>query len=253
MDTPDVVSGEAVIIEVPVASFPSRMAAILIDIAVQGTTFGVGLFILGKAFPSLSTAAAAAVSVSVVVAVLIGYPVVFETLSRGRSVGKLALGLRVVSDDGGPERFRQALVRALVALIEIWGMSGAPALITSLLSAKGKRLGDLAAGTFVIKERLPARRTPPVMMPPGLESWAATLEFSALPDQVATAAASYLARYHELTPAARDQLGYQLAADVAARVSPLPPPGVPPAAYLAAILAERRARAQSRLAPRPPG
>ena len=65
---------------------------------------------------------------------------------------------RVVSDDGGPERFRQALVRALAAVVEIWAFTGAPALICSLLSARGKRLGDVFAGTFVLQERLPRRR-----------------------------------------------------------------------------------------------
>ena len=44
---------------------------------------------------------------------IVGYPVIFETATRGRTLGKMALGLRVVSDDGGPERFRQALFRAL--------------------------------------------------------------------------------------------------------------------------------------------
>jgi uncharacterized RDD family membrane protein YckC len=67
------------------------------------------------------------------------------------------MGLRVVGDDGGPERFRQALVRALASVLEIWLLLGAPALITSLLSGKGKRLGDTFAGTFVIQERLRPR------------------------------------------------------------------------------------------------
>ena len=74
---------------------------------------------------------------------------------RGRSLGKMAMGLRVVSDDGGPERFRQALFRALARCIEIWMFAGGPAVICSLVSAKGKRLGDVFAGTMVISERAP--------------------------------------------------------------------------------------------------
>ena len=89
-----------------------------------------------------------------------GYPIIWETTTRGRSPGKFALGLRVVSDDGGPERFRQALVRGLATIVDFWLVPfiGVPALICSLLSAKGKRLGDIFAGTFVIQQRLPARR-----------------------------------------------------------------------------------------------
>ncbi len=98
--------------------------------------------------------------------VVIGYPVIFETLSRGKTLGKMALGIRVVSDDGGPERFRQALVRALAAaFVEVWlppfNLIGIPAgLITSMVSAKGKRLGDMFAGTFVIQERVPSAARP---------------------------------------------------------------------------------------------
>src|SRR4029077_8011669 len=103
----------------------------------------------------LNGASAGAVAVVVIVAVVVGYPVIWETLTRGRSPGKFALGLRVVSDDGGPERFRQALFRGLAAAVEIWLFLGCPALICSLLSVRGKRLGDLFAGTFVIQQRLP--------------------------------------------------------------------------------------------------
>ena len=176
-----------------------------------------------------------------------GYPTIFETLSRGRTLGKLAMGLRVVGDDGGPERFRQALVRALASVLEIWLLLGAPALIASLLSAKGKRLGDVFAGTFVIQERLRAASGAPVVMPPMLAAWAASLELSGLPGETAAIARSYLGRFWELTPVAREEFGRRIAAEVAACVSPPPPPGTPPPAYLAAVLAERSAREVARM------
>jgi uncharacterized RDD family membrane protein YckC len=239
----EVVSGEAVVIDVPVARFPSRMVAIAIDVLVQQTTL-VALTLTIALAAGLNGASVAAVLVTATVAVLIGYPVIFETLSRGKSLGKLAMGLRVVSDDGSPERFRQALVRALAGLVEIWMLFGSPALITSLLSANGKRLGDLFAGTFVIQERLPNSYLYAAPMPPTLASWASMLELSALPDPLANAVRDYLGRYWDLTPQARNQLGERLAADVAARTSPPPPPGTPAADFLAAVLAERRIRQQ---------
>jgi uncharacterized RDD family membrane protein YckC len=245
----ELVSGEAVVIEVPCARFPSRMAAISIDLLVQVVLLVIVNTIIAATSGHLDLASVAAIAVAASVAIIVGYPTIFETLSRGRSLGKLALGLRVVGDDGGPERFRQALVRALAAVVEIWMLTGAPALITSLLSARGKRLGDLFAGTYVIQERLAARTTPPPQMPPYLAAWAASLELSALPDPVASSARSYLSRYWELTPQARDDLGQRVAADVASRVSPPPPPGTPPADFLAAVLAERRSRALGK----PPG
>ena len=212
------------------------------------------LVLLTESANSLDGAALRAIGLTMVVLVIVGYPTIFETISRGRSAGKLALGLRVVSDDGGPERFRQALMRGLAAVVEIWLLVGSPALICSLLSVKGKRLGDIFAGTVVIQERLPARGGAMALMPPALAGWAAGLELSGLPDQTAAMARQYLARFYEFSPAARDALGRQIAAEVATRISPPPPPGAPPAEYLSAVLAERRAREQARLpAPRPPG
>jgi uncharacterized RDD family membrane protein YckC len=229
-----VVSGEAVVLDVPCARFPSRLLALLLDLAVQACLAIALLLIVGAAGGHLNAASGAAVVVSAAAAIVVGYPAAFETLTRGRSLGKMALGLRVVSDDGGPERFRQALVRALAAVVEIWMFTGAPALICSLLSARGKRLGDLFAGTFVIQERLPRRAAlPPALavVPPPLAGWAQTLQRSGLTDATAEQAASYLRRLYELTPAARDEFGRRIAAAVAAQVTPPPPPGTPPAAF----------------------
>ncbi len=250
-----VVTGEAVVLEVPVARFPSRLLAIIIDLAVQVVLLAVLLFAVGLAQAGgLDDASVAAIGLVVTIGVIVGYPTVFETLSRGKTLGKLALGLRVVGDDGGPERFRQALVRALAGVIEIWALAGAPALITSLLSAKGKRLGDLFAGTFVIQERLRAAPGTAITMPPPLAAWAASAELSRLPDDTAAMARSYLSRYWELSPPAREEFGRRIAAQVATLVSPPPPYGTPAAAFLSAVLVERRSRELARMnrAPAPP-
>jgi uncharacterized RDD family membrane protein YckC len=247
----NLVTGEAVVLDVPCARFPSRMVALILDMTAQVILFIAVVLIAGAAGARLNAASAAAIGIAAIVTIIVGYPATFETLTRGRSPGKMALGLRVVSDDGGPERFRQALVRALASVIEIWAFTGAPALISSLLSARGKRLGDLFAGTFVIQERLPRRTALPAalaVVPEPLAGWAQHLELSGLPDQTAEAAGSYLRRYYELTPAARDEFGQRLAAAVAAQVTPAPPAGTPPAAFLAAVLAVRRERETARLA-----
>lgn len=251
----EVVTGEAVVLDLAIARFPSRLLAQLIDIAAQLPVI-VFLFVVidRKAAAHLNQASAAALGLAGLVLVVIAYPVTFETLSRGKTLGKLALGIRVVSDDGSPERFRQAFIRALsAAFLEIWlfpfNLLGMPAgLITSMVSAKGKRLGDLFAGTFVIQERVPQRPALPpafTVVPPPLYGWASHLELATLPDQTAAMASSYLRRYHDLRPAARAEIGTRIAAAVSAYVSPLPPPGTPPEAYLAAVLAVRRDREQA--------
>ncbi len=251
----EVVTGEAVILDVPCARFPSRLLALALDLLIQCTLLFVLFLIVGLAVTNDGTngATAGAIALTVTIVIVVGYPVLWETLTRGGSPGKFALGLRVVSDDGGPERFRQALVRGLAAVVEIWLLLGCPALISSLLSERGKRLGDLFAGTFVIQQRFPAGRSTAVLpaVSPELAVWGASLEMSGLTDQTAETARRYLARLPELTPAAQAELGERIAGAVRAQVSPLPPPGTPAIAYLSAVLAQRRNREHARLAPSP--
>lgn len=247
----EVVTGEAVALDLPVARFASRIAALLIDMLVQFISFAIILVLVSAAAPANADYLAAALLGAYVI-IAVGYPTAWETLSRGRSLGKLALGLRVVGDDGSPERFRQAVVRALVGALEIWSFVLAPVgLITSIISARGKRVGDVFAGTHVIQERMPHRQAlPPVfaMVPPPLLDWARSVQVASLSDQTAEAAGSYLRRFGELSPQARESLGIMLASAVAQQVSPPAPAGTPPAAYLAAVLAVRRERDIARLA-----
>ncbi|MET7329288.1 RDD family protein, partial [Nonomuraea sp. NPDC005650] len=246
----EVVTGDAVVVEVRIAQMPSRALAVVIDMAVQFTVLIAAYAILGAFSVISDSAMLGAAMIVFVVLVLVGYPVIFESLSRGRSLGKLALGLRVVSDDGSPERFRQALFRGLAGVVEFWMLSGAPALIASLVSQRGKRLGDVFAGTIVISERAPRDSGQLIVMPPPLAAWAATLELSQLPDEVAQAARQYLSRWHDLSPQIQHEMGVRIATQVASFVSPTAPAGAPPHAYLSAVLAERRRREQVRFAQR---
>ena len=151
----DVVTGDAVVLDVQIAQLPVRALSALIDVAVIFIGYLIGVMLWAATLSQFDPALSGAVLIIFTVLVLVGYPLVFETATRGRSLGKMALGLRVVSDDGGPERFRQALFRALAGVVEIWMFFGGPAVICSLLSPKGKRIGDVFAGTVVISERAP--------------------------------------------------------------------------------------------------
>ncbi|MFF4619704.1 RDD family protein [Nonomuraea jabiensis] len=247
----EVVTGDAVVVEVRIAQMPSRAVALSIDMLVQVAMLYVAYALL-DAFAVVSDGAAFGGAMIVLsVLVIVGYPVLFESLTKGRSLGKLVLGLRVVGDDGSPERFRQALFRGLAGVVEFWSpLFGAPALISSLISQRGKRLGDVFAGTIVISERVPRRGDQLIMMPPPLAAWAATLELSQLPDEVAQAARQYLSRWHDLSPQVQHEMGVRIATQMAFFVSPAAPAGVPPHAYLSAVLAERRRREQVRFAQR---
>lgn len=246
--------GEAVALDLRPARLPSRTLALAIDLMVQlPLLFGV-LVLVGLASTGTDPALTAALALVGSVAVLVGYPTVVETLSHGRSLGKLAVGLRVVRDDGGPTRFRHALGRALFMIVEFWLTWGAVGLIASLVSAQGKRLGDQFEGTLVVNERVTraAAVAPVSTIPPGLEGWAASLDLAALPEPAAAQARQLLGRWNALAPDVRERLAATLAGEIAARISPPPPPGCPPAPYLAAVLGERSRRAYAAVRPPAP-
>ena len=244
----EVVTGDAVVLDVQIAQLPVRVLSALIDLTLMFTGYLLGLMLWAATLTEFDDALTAAILIIFTVLVMVGYPLAFETATRGRSVGKIAMGLRVVSDDGGPERFRQALFRALASVVEIWMLFGSPAIICSLLSPKAKRLGDIFAGTVVISERGP-RLGPPPAMPPSLAWWAASLQLSGLSAGQAEVARQFLSRAAQLDPRLRDQMAYRIAGDVVSRIAPPPPPGTPPQLVLAAVLAERHRRELARLRP----
>ncbi len=243
------VTGEAVALEMRLAKFPSRALAIIIDFIVLFVLVIVVTAIAGALAPELDDALAAALILTLAVGLLVGFPVGVETLTRGRSLGKLALGLRVVRDDGGPIRFRHALTRGLAGFfVDFYTTIGVGAVVSSLLSERGKRVGDLLAGTVVVRERAPSSGGPLPAVPPHLAAWATGLELSRLPDDLALTARTFLTRSYEMAPQVREHMAASLASDVARCVTPPAPPGTPAWAYLAAVLSERGRREAQRLA-----
>ena len=244
----DMVTGEGVAVELPVAGVPSRAASGLIDLLVAAVLLVAGLLLVVLLLGSASDAVGRTITILLGVGVTVGFPAVVETLTRGRTIGKLALGLRVVRDDGGPVTARHALTRALVGWVEIYLLLGAGALVAALISPRAKRLGDMAAGTYVVSQRGSMRLLPPPQMPPALEQWAASADLATLPPGLAIAVRQFLGRAAGLTPASRHQLGQELLRSVLPHVSPPPPPGVHAEYVLAAVIADRRRRDADRLA-----
>jgi uncharacterized RDD family membrane protein YckC len=246
----ELVTGEAVVLDLHVAKLASRALAMVLDVIIQFTLLVGAVFVMTLAVPGDDGALALTLFLVFLVLVMVGYPVLFETLSRGRSLGKMALGLRVVRVDGGPIRFRHALTRGLAGfVVDFWtlGLFGAVAVIVSLCSSDGRRVGDFLAGTLVVRERVPeSAGYPAIGMPPGLEGWASQLDLTRLPDDLALASRQFLARFTELRPEASHALGWGLAQQVGNALGAAVPPGVPPWAFLAAVLAERRNRDHAR-------
>ncbi|PSL38811.1 putative RDD family membrane protein YckC [Labedella gwakjiensis] len=241
-DPRELVTGEAVALDVRAASFVLRAAGAAIDLVVHvGFALLLGyLLFLAAEFVDIDEAAFQAAVISIIVVSFIVVPTAVELAMRGRSLGKLAIGARVVRLDGGAIGFRHAFIRSLVGFFEIYMTIGGVAALVGLLSDRSQRLGDLLAGTYAQHERVPRVITPVYGVPPELQGWATTADVARLPDRLARRIAQYLQQVARLSPAARERLGRELAAEAAPYVSPLP--NVAPDTFLFAVAAMRRER-----------
>ena len=237
-----ILTGEGVLLETSPAAFASRMLGGLIDAAAYVVGTIVVLSIVGALGANTDAYSGRIFTVLGAVVVLVLVPTTIETLTRGRSLGKLAMGMRIVRDDGGPVTVRHAMVRALLGVFELWLTFGVVAIITSAVHPRGKRLGDMLAGTYSARVRGWKAAAVTIDMPSHLYGWAATADIARLPDGLALAVRQFLARARMLHPASRVELGTRLTQQVQAYVRPLPPPGVHPEDFLAAVIAERRSR-----------
>lgn len=243
----DTVTGEAVAIDLPPAGIGMRLLSGFLDVIAVIVVLLVCAFTFVLASSRTDAALQHVAVIGTSIVALLVFPTTVETLSRGRSVGKWVTGLRVVRDDAGPISAQHAFVRALIGVVEIWMLSGAPALVSVLLSSRGKRLGDYAAGTYVVRDRTRLQLPPPPPMPPQLASWAERADIAALPTSLALGVRQYLARAGSLSPQARYEVGRRLTAQVLTHVAPPPPGQVPDEVFLAAVMASRRNRDLARL------
>ena len=241
-ETDRFVTSEAVEIDLPAASLPMRMASGAIDLAVVVIVLLLAFWISPWTFIGADVALLNALIILLLVGSLVAVPVASETLSQGRTLGKLIFGLRTVRDDTGPIGFRHALIRGLTAWFEVWLTVGALALLIAATNEKAKRLGDFLAGTYVVRERVRLALPRPPEMPAELAPWAIGTDIGVVPDGLAVAIRQFLSRRQELTPSSRVATGSSLFADLMPYVSPAPPPGAHPEAVMSAVMAERRRR-----------
>ncbi len=130
------------------ASVGDRIIAFLIDAAIRILTY-MGILSLIEAFGiSPST-----VLIIFIATPLLLYHLLFEIFYNGQSLGKMALDLKVVRLDGAPPTIGLYILRWIFRALDIAMFSGAIAAIVIMINGKGQRLGDIAAGTTVVKLR----------------------------------------------------------------------------------------------------
>ena len=243
------ITGDAVLLDLRTAYFATRIVSAVIDGVLQlalliGGILSVAWF-ADRAALDDGLLAAGVLLASVLA--YVGYPVLSELLLRGRSVGRLVMGTRVVRDDGGPVHVRQSVLRAVMAMFEIWSTTGAVALVCSVIDRRSRRIGDLLAGTMVIQERMRTHPPQRIEVPLSLRDWAQAADVGRLPLPLLQDIRAFLPRAGQINAESRHQLSRDLLRRTLPHVAPAPPPGTPPEEFLAAVLAERSRRDEMRL------
>ena len=154
---------ENVAFDFEVAGLASRGAAWLIDLVVMAALVLAASLVLALAAP-VAGGAAGALQLVIVFLVQWWYQTLFEWRMGGQTIGKRIVGIRVLSRDGLGLSFSQAVIRNLVRFVDLLPATYLVGVITAVLDPHGRRLGDLAAGTVVVRERRAPR--PSAVVPP---------------------------------------------------------------------------------------
>ena len=209
-----VVTPEAVALSVDVAGLGSRGIAIMIDMAIQAACLFALTYVV---FASHAVDTSAGVIVYAILAFVIfwGYFPIFEGLWHGQTPGKRTQRLRVIRADGQPCGGGANLTRNLVRIVDWLPSTYAIGIVSILLTGRSQRLGDLAAGTIVVRER---RAPAPNPLPDTAPASGPPLDTAGLDEREYDLVRSFLERRASLDPGARAALAAQIAAPLRAKV-----------------------------------
>lgn len=220
---------EGIDLDLVLAGIASRGMALTIDLAIQLA----GIFALGLVLPNFGNVGVAAFFVLTFL-LFFGYPIAMHAFAGGQTIGKRAMGITVVTTSGTPIGFLAATIRTVIQVIDALPGVFTVGLISMFATSRTQRLGDLAAGTLVVRSpKLRTVTTGPVafapgvatapVLPPEIAHW----ELSAVSLDELAAVRSFLERRYELAPEARAQIGYALAEQLRPKVAGIPFDGYP--------------------------
>ena len=237
-DRVTIATPEGIELELILAGVGSRFAATLLDVVVQlGAIFALAI-VLG---PLGSSGYVVAVYLVAVFVILFAYDIVLETWNRGRTIGKLAAGLRVVRVGGEAEGFLTAAVRNFLRIVDFLPAFYVVGVVSILATRRNQRLGDLAAGTIVVRERRPAVTPAASFFPPPVPAPSLEWDVSAVSAEDVATLRQFLERRLSLSPGARAHLANDLAARVRPKVVGAPD-GWHPESFLEGVVAAKTAR-----------
>jgi uncharacterized RDD family membrane protein YckC len=231
---------EGVDLELTLAGVGSRFVSALVDVLLQIVLL-VGVSGVGAAVGAFGNGFGAVIVLLLSFLVFAAYDVLFEVFASGRTPGKRLNGLRVVRVDGSPVAFFTSAIRNVLRLVDILPGMYLVGIVTILVTRQNQRLGDVAAGTLVVRERTqqPSLRQLPMRQPAAAtNAWDVT---GVSADEL-VAVRSFLARRYDLTHEAR----YRLAADLAGALRPKvvgAPENLPSEAFLEKLAVAKLPRA----------
>jgi len=251
------VTPEAVVLRFDTAGLGSRILARGLDTLIQ-VAF---LLVLLLAF-ALFRSAVSGLGTVLLIVFLVGlfldlfmYSAVLETVWHGQTIGKRVLGLRVVTREGAPVQFRHAAIRSALWIVDGL-LVGGPLIgvLAMLLTRQSLRVGDMVAGTIVVRERSGARAPAAVTfgVPPGWEAYVDSIDAGALSPATYEAVRAFLLRGGSLQPRVRVPLAVALGRPIATQLHHDPPAWVGPEMFLACVAAGYQRRHGSPAASWPP-
>lgn len=226
---------EGLTIDLTIAGLGSRFLALTLDGLIHLTILVV-IGVIGFSTSRLDGMLAMGLASLAALFLTLGYQAGMETFNGGKTLGKMAVGIKVVMADGGPVRLGAALIRALFLPIDSWFLGVGT--ISMLLTRQNRRLGDLAAGTVVVRDRLAptaGHLLPAATLPVG--EW----DVSRIGEEEVGAARRFLERAPSLPPAQRAALAERLARRLAPRVGGVDRPS-DPEVFLERVVAEKTHR-----------
>ena len=213
----EVETSDHVILRYELAGGGNRGFAALVDFVIASVIFAGSLFLMQQALNRFGPGALTLSGVTLLLTLLITwcYFILLEWQWQGQTVGKRMYGLRVIGEDGSPATFTAVLVRNLVRVVDFLPGFYGLGLVTVIISPRSQRLGDLAAGTYVVRAPKPQvdywslRTMSPIAQ-------GAAVETRVLPGEMQRLVREFVSREGNLRPADRARI----AAQIAQRVRP---------------------------------
>lgn len=230
---------EGVELELQLAGVGSRSIGALLDEVVRWVLFGAFAVLVF----ALDVSGGWEVAILVLLQFLLRfvYDVVFEVGAGGRTPGKRLAGLRVVRTGGRPVDFVSSAIRNVMRVVDFLPLLYGLGMLVVLVTARNQRVGDLAAGTLVVRDRVPAPSAAaalPTVSPEAIVGW----DVSGVTASEIATVRQFLDRRESLTPAARAELAGDLTRRLRTRVAGAPP-DLGPERFLELLSAAKAVRA----------